>query len=97
MQKITLCVLAGVILIAPAAASAPTVGMGAAVQSAASSTSSLVVLAGDCGQTPSNTSRSSARSGVAAPNAKIRTPQQCLRACRRLKGASPDFCVASCL
>jgi hypothetical protein len=41
----------------------------------------------------SNTSRS----GVAVPNAKIRTPQQCLRACGRLKGASPDFCVASCL
>jgi hypothetical protein len=27
----------------------------------------------------------------------IRTPQQCLRACSRLKGTTPDFCVASCL
>jgi hypothetical protein len=49
-------------------------------------------LARDSGQNRSATSQSGAGSGVAVPNAKIRTPQQCLHACRRLKGTSlqPD-------
>jgi len=97
MRKIRSSVLASVILMASAAAPAPAVDMAAAVASAPGSTSPLIVLARDSGQTGSNTPKSGARSGVAVPNAKIRTPQQCLRACRHLKGASPDFCVASCL
>ena len=52
---------------------------------------------GDTGGIKGKTTSQSGARSVAAPNAKIRTPQQCLRACRRLKGASPDFCVASCL
>jgi hypothetical protein len=87
MDKIMSSVLAGAILIASAAASALAAGTDAAVQSAANSSSPRVVLALAAGHSLSNISRSSA---VVVPNAKIRIPQQCMRACGRPKSASPE-------
>jgi hypothetical protein len=40
--------------------------------------------------------RATSPSRGAIPNAKIRTPRQCYRACMRLSGTSPEFCNASC-
>ena len=74
-------VLAGVLLITPAAGSA--VGMETAVQSVADSTSPPIVLALAAGHSISIISRS-------VPNARIRAPQQCSRPCGRLKSASPE-------
>ena len=55
---------------------------------AAGSTSPFLVLALAAGHSLSNTSQSG---GVAAPNAKILTPQPCSHACERSKDASPEM------
>jgi hypothetical protein len=84
MGKMTLTVLAGVLLITPAAVSASTAGMEAATQSVVDSTSPPVVLALAAGHSIIvNTG------GAEVPNPKIHTPQ-CWRPCGHLKSASPE-------